>query len=457
MPPIIAALLCTIFILAIFIVDFKREPNVSHALWIPLIWLLIIASRPLVQWLVPQADVIGGLEESMLTGSPIDRAVLSVLIVTGTLILWRRAINWGHLFRNNLWIFLFFLYAGMSILWSDYSDVAFRRWVKALGGFLMVLIVMTELDPSEAIKTLIKRIAYVLIPISILLIKYYRHLGVGYGFWDGSEYLVGVTTGKNELGRLCLICGFVFICHFLTMARDKYLSTDKKELLIDIFIVFLIVWLLKLSNSATSLASMIVGVFVFIGMGFPIFRRNPKVVPVFFAAGIFIIFILQSMFDIREVIVTTLGRDITLTERTFLWKDLLKINTNPLFGVGFSSFWLGDQLKTLWESHWRGIGEAHNGYLEIYLDLGFIGLFLLGGIIVSSYRKIIKSMASDFDFGRFEFAFLIIVLIYNITESAFRTFSLMWYIFLLISTNYSNIIRTQPAIVNNNGSNNEPL
>ncbi len=79
------------------------------------------------------------------------------------------------------------------------------------------------------------------------------------------------------------------------------------------------------------------------------------------------------------------------------------------------------------------MNEAHNGYLEIYLNLGLIGLFLLIGVIVSSYKKILKTFMFDFDYGRFQMGFLITALVYNIAESAFKGLHLVWYIFLLIS------------------------
>ena len=90
----------------------------------------------------------------------------------------RRRISWSTFVSANIWLVVFLGYAALSIFWSDYQFVAFKRWVKVLGHPIMVLIVATEPDPREAMKLLLKRAAYVLVPFSITLIKYYpEHVG----------------------------------------------------------------------------------------------------------------------------------------------------------------------------------------------------------------------------------------------------------------------------------------
>ena len=152
------------------------------------------------------------------------------------------------------------------------------------------------------------------------------------------------------------------------------------------------------------------------------------------------------MFNLKESFVSSLGRDLTFTERTFIWDYLISLKTNPLIGTGYDSFWLGNRVKHFWESGYGGIMEAHNGYLEIYLNLGIIGLFLLGGVVASAYSRIKEKLIDDFANARFELAFLVIVLIYNFTESAFRQSSLMWYILLLLSVRYSNSTLTHHRV-----------
>ena len=71
------------------------------------------------------------------------------------------------------------------------------------------------------------------------------------------------------------------------------------------------------------------------------------------------------------------GRDLTLTGRTGLWGGIIQsIYKRPILGYGYYAFWLGlngESAKLIVASHWV-FGYAHNGMLEILLQLGLVGL-----------------------------------------------------------------------------------
>ena len=85
---------------------------------------------------------------------------------------------------------------------------------------------------------------------------------------------------------------------------------------------------------------------------------------------------------------------------------------------------------------WKG-NQAHNGYLETYLTLGLIGLFVLVGWIIATFRKIRLELLRNFEFGRFRLGFLMAVIAYNWTEAAFKNISVIWFVFCLIALDYS--------------------
>ena len=131
-----------------------------------------------------------------------------------------------------------------------------------------------------------------------------------------------------------------------------------------------------------------------------------------------------------------LHRNPTLTDRTTLWADLLKIKINPIFGVGFESFWLGDRLVQLHEGRAFQPNEAHNGYLETYLSLGLVGLSILIVVLIVAFRKIGLNLVRDFEWGRFQLGFLIALVLFNITEVSFRGPNTLWLVFYLIAIEY---------------------
>ena len=80
--------------------------------------------------------------------------------------------------------------------------------------------------------------------------------------------------------------------------------------------------------------------------------------------------------------------------------------------------------------------EAHNGYLEIYLTLGLIGLFILGGVFVRTFWKIRFELFRNFEWGRYRLGFFVAVVLYNWTEAAVRAFHPVWFVFYIIAIDY---------------------
>jgi len=144
----------------------------------------------------------------------------------------------------------------------------------------------------------------------------------------------------------------------------------------------------------------------------------------------------------------SLGRGSKLSGRTELWTALLGMHTNPILGTGFESFWLGERPRQL-EGLWFFIpNEAHNGYLETYLTLGIVGVFLLIGLFVATFWKIRAELFRNFEMGRYRLGLLAALIIYNWTEAAFRTLTPLWFIFYLIAMDYARprLMTEQPSI-----------
>jgi O-antigen ligase len=113
-----------------------------------------------------------------------------------------------------------------------------------------------------------------------------------------------------------------------------------------------------------------------------------------------------------------------------------------LVGTGFESFWLGDRLQRVWDLTAQGIQEAHNGYLEVYLNLGWVGITLLAALIVAGYRNVLAVFRRDPDAGRIRLAFLVVGVIYSLTEAGFRMMAPVWTFFLL-----ATIAVPEPAVL----------
>lgn len=426
MHPALAALVCAIGILGLFLLDRDREARVSPALWLPVAWLAIGGSRNISVWLGASPVAVSGAE--YLDGSPLDRAVMSGLIVMGLSILSARGRQTRDVLRRNWPLLAFFLYCAASITWSEFPFVALKRWTKVVGNLVMIFIVLTDPDPACAVKKFLTRTAFLLIPSSILLIKYYPDLGRYYDRWEGNVFYSGVTTDKNLLGLLCLVLGFGILSRFIETFRA---SVHRPQKMFAIAVVLAMnLWLFSVARSATSLACFIVGGALITVLS--LWRRaRPWMVHVTVGGLSIVAVIASTSQSALAYLVESFGRDTTLTGRTDLWNDLLGLSRDPWFGVGFESFFLGDRLEILWSKYWWHPNEAHNGYIETYLTLGFVGLCLLGLVMIIGYRNAIHTYRRDQSAGSLRLAFVIVAPLYNITEAAFKVTNPLWILFLL--------------------------
>jgi exopolysaccharide production protein ExoQ len=427
-PPVVALFIFAIGIVGLFFLDQGEKSQVSKALWIPTVWLFFCMSRSASEWL--GVGPAAGQASVYLEGSPVDRAVFALLEVLALIVVvsrWRRA---SPILRRNWAIALFFLYAAVSISWSDFPVVAFKHWIKAIGDVMVVLIVLTEQNVAGAVKRLLTRLGFLLLPLSILFIKYYPQLGRRLtNSWTLEA--VGVCEQKNGLGELCSICGLALLWRFRCVYLDREDPKRQGRLLALGTVLAMIVWLLWMCNSLTSICALIMAGTVMLVSVRPAFRRTRAFVHLLIVA-ILSLPLYALFFQSSGAFVEGLGRDPTLSGRTSGWAIMLSIPNNRLVGAGYDSFWLGPRLETLWEAFPNGlIGQAHNGYLEIFLNLGWIGVALLGVLIATGYRNVIGAYRRDADAGGLKIAYFLLVVVNGLTEGVFRMLTPTWIVFLL--------------------------
>ena len=437
MPPQIALTLTLGLIAYLLWRDAKELPKVSKAIWIPILWLTINGSRQVGQWFdAGSAFTAQRLEE----GTTIDKIVYGSLIVAGIIVLMRRRVHLSEILRNNYWIILFFLYEGLSVVWSDHPLVAFKRWVKAAGDPVMILVLWTDPAPARAIVATLKRCAYVLIPLSVLFCKYYEHLGRRFNPWGASSY-TGVTTDKNMLGYLLFAFGLFFAAACLVESGRRLANgqRDRTSLLVNLLMLTMIAWLVAIANSQTALVSLVIGTTVLLASRVRTVRRH---VGSYAIAVVVIAVAAEFVFSASESLIDATGRDMTFTGRTGLWQTVLQEGVNPIVGVGYSSFWLGERLTRFWAMYPNSPPmQAHNGYLELYLNLGFVGLSLLVAVLWTGLRRMRHRVAAfdastprdDRVIGLFGMAYGVAFLFYNVTEARFFGLNTLFVLFLLLA------------------------
>jgi O-antigen ligase len=413
MPSIVALTLCTIFVLFSLRLDRKQFPEASLSLWIPTIWFLLATSQPLSVW-------FGVGVTSVEEGSTIDRIVLILILFIGLIIIRKRNVNIIGLLRQNPSVILLIGFILISITWSDIPFVSFKRWLRELIPIGMALIIASEDDPRQSLQCIFRRMIYIHLPFSYILIHYYGHLGKAYVGWSGELMWTGVTTQKNGLTFLCTLSLFYFAWTFIRRQQGRDNTVVWYQKYIEIFIVLLSIWLFmgpnhSLTYSATSMVTLIIGLISFVGF---LWLKKHNIIMSYNTLTIVIAEIIiygtftpfmgrLTLFDPSG----NLNRDSTLTGRSEVWADLIPYAMQkPILGHGWGGFWTNNMRHTLYF-------PAHNGYLETILDTGFIGLFFLSIFLISNCRKAQQLMNRDFDWAILWFCILLIAVTRNITES----------------------------------------
>jgi exopolysaccharide production protein ExoQ len=432
MSSLVATLICACGIASLFYFDRDKTARTSRALWLPVIYFWIIGSRSVATWL----NVQSGDTDVQLQGSPLDAAIFGMLLIAAIGVLIYRKNKTAILLTANWPIVLYFLYCLISAVWSYHPDISFKRWIKAISDLAMGMIVVTDGQPIVAFKRLISRVGFILLPASVLLIKY---TDLGRAFTpDGAPENIGVTTNKNTLGVVLLVIGLGTLWHIITLVRAKGRADRRRHLIAQGVLMVFGVALFKMANSATSTACFTLGGGLMLATNLRAIRRRPARVQVLclalVLAGAF-----TFLFAGHTDVASALGRSSTLSGRTEIWAALIPSASNPILGAGFEDFWISPDAQRFWNtlSHlgwWHPeilVPEAHNGYIEIYLNLGWVGLGLLAIILISGYRRAVAAFRINPSVGSLTLAYVIVCAVYSITEAGFRSLDPIWAFLLL--------------------------
>jgi exopolysaccharide production protein ExoQ len=414
--------------------------KIGLALGIALIWILIDLSRPVSLWFQSSwsldADQVTSIEE----GNPINRTIALALLMFGVLILLKRNAKIGEFISANQWLVCLYAFCLVSLIWSDMPFLVFKRWFRHLGAVLFVLVLLTDRRGFRAVIIAFRYVAYILLPASIVLLKYFPQLGRHYHGHFGELMLTGVTMSKNHLGALCMISALFLLVEI----HQQWTSGNRRSFIIrgDFCLFGVAIWLLYKSHSATSQLAFIAGAVTYWALGLKQLRRART--PWMFLLVLAITLIIPLGFygvgltgadSTLGSFVDLTGHSDTFWGRTVVWKDVIDMVPNLFLGCGYESFWLGSRLEKLWDLYWWHPTEAHNGFVGVYASLGLVGVAILVGVIIQSYRSLFRLFVQDNanEYARIGLAFLTAALLYNVTEYAFLGLAPIWFIVLLVS------------------------
>jgi exopolysaccharide production protein ExoQ len=430
MSPSLANLIYACGIAGLFYLNRDNSARTSKALWLPVVYIWAVGSRPVSVWL---GMAPAGTGDVQLDGSPIDAAFFAILLIAAICVLVHRGRRILTFLKANLPILMYFSFCLLSVCWSDFPGVAFKRWIKAIGDVVMILIVVTDGQPVAALSRLFSRIGFILVPLSLLFIKYYPSLGRGYDQWTGAQYNYGVTLNKNMLGVITFVLLLGAVWRTLALVRSDEVPPHRGRILLaQVTLLALGIYLLSITNSVTSNVCFAIGTGLILATSLRFMRRHAAAVHVL----VLLLLVTSSLVMLLgggDSAAKALGRNSNLTGRTEIWAAVIPLAPNPLIGAGFESFWLSQTVhQRLWEAiPGLPLNEAHDGYIEVYLELGWVGVGLIGLLLIDGYRRSVKAFRRAPALGGLMIAYILASMVYSLTEAGFRMLDPIWIFFLL--------------------------
>jgi exopolysaccharide production protein ExoQ len=324
-----------------------------------------------------------------------------------------------------LWPALAYLaLALLSVSWALSPEAALRRFVLQAMFVASAFFALCVIEDRRRILQDLLLVFAATLVLNLVAIAIRPPTPLGHAGIYGQKNVLGLVVA---LAMLLAMAGLV-ARRFLIMA-------------VSVFVLVAGAVLLVLSQSKTSLGLVVLVPFVSIGLvaGSGIFR-----VPL----GVFFLFLLgvtgsavvlgkQVFFISRETFLNVLVGDPTFTGRTVIW-DFVDRHIDQRFwlGHGYNSYWgIGPESPPLREgySFLTLIHQAHNGYIDIWLDLGLIGLVL----VLLTAPVAVARLGSSPGWTRSDraviLALILFALLHNLMESSlFRSTALVWTLYLVM-------------------------
>jgi exopolysaccharide production protein ExoQ len=389
------------------------------------------------------------IDTQKLAGISGDIAFMALKLLLMGSVLFVSLPHWNSILRA-LWaeklLLLLMLLALASLLWSDTPLETLRHAVVILSTTLIGCAFAVRFRHDEqiiilclmfSIMIILSLIAIAVVPAEAVEQKaYYR------GSW------AGIQGDKNGLGLQMVFSSLVFVLLALTPAMRRW----RAPLWIGAG-VSIAMLMLSYSRTAMVAAAATGSALVLLMRPWKLQRQtiwlaaSTGLVIVLLGASVFV----KPAYWLAQGTAPTASNDPaawevgdlgTLVDRTLIWDQLFPaIRQRPLLGYGYNSFWPGSNIVLPNDNR---AGSAHNGYFEIVLDLGLIGLIVfVVQLAVTLFRALRQGVHAESAMDYWPALFVIGLMVLNIATSTFMENTIPWIIYVSVAV---GLAMAHPAV-----------
>jgi len=318
------------------------------------------------------------------------------------------------------------LLAIFSAAWSQDPANSLRRGIFLLLGTMFAFYLMRRFRVEQLGQIIV--IAGVIaggagILVSIGLPSYGRDNFNG-GAWQG------IFRSKNGCAQIMLFFLSAAICF-------RFNSPGMKRLRL---LLYPMSFLLILMSKAKTAYMMVPGLFLLI-IFLRALRRFDRRNTIFIIGAATTLLILGSfaMPSITPILLGLIGKDPEMSGRLPLWKAVIaSAIKHPLLGYGYSAFWTGlrgESLNVYIATHFE-IYQAQNGLLEVWLELGLVGVVLVLFTFIQAAKDALICLKYDYSpVTNWYVSLFVLTVIYNIDETFLvSAHSLPWLLYIVACT-----------------------
>jgi exopolysaccharide production protein ExoQ len=361
-----------------------------------------------------------GAEAGSLEGDPFQRTILTAAYVLALLAFCFHLKEVLFMIARTPAIWLLLLWATLSVLWSGFPDVAFRRvlaiWLTSLYGLVLYL----RFEFRQFLRLLGGALLFVMASSLVLLVVFPEWAVMGpplLGKWRGA------FIHKNHLGRFSALA--LLVAGSLFRVKQKIVEKVLWGLVI-------MVGLITLAGAQSLSALVIVAILIACALFFnQLFSRKKLkwlwLVLLVLISGLTAFLAVENK---DRLLAEDYDKAASLSGRIPLWQNLAeKVYLKPLLGYGYGTFWLGTEgpAADIWKKLDWEVPHAHNGYLELWLQLGLPGIGLGLYLLLRLFTMSVKHLFASGPEGSFWVLFLVYFISYNMVESIlFTANSLFW-------------------------------
>ena len=275
--------------------------------------------------------------------------------------------------------FAFVVYSSLSILWADDQEIVIRR---------VITLVLTCMGAYGIVYRFSNRdlVMFCFLSGAILgLLSLGAEIATGlFKPWTSEYRLYGIMH-TNTLGAMMAI---------FTLSAIALRRMSERHRVWYLFWIVVGLALLILTKSRTAMFGFIAALWVWVVFGSTNRKRLAALCLLTLALAIpAAVILFGEELGLLAKQTVLMGREgnspETLTGRIPLWNFLISnyLDARPLFGYGFQGFWSPEHIIRVSASQDWLIMHAHSGYLNLVLELGYVGLVLFSIVLLLTTRR----------------------------------------------------------------------